>query len=202
MLQVFGAAVGMVEQTGDEEGRAAADGQPVPLDEFENPARIPHVAQVDGRTLQDRDQQRTDHADEVPDRRGGQLPAPAGRVVRQELSRFAAQRLVTVDHALGVAGGAGREGDQCRRGGVRRHRAVHRFVGEQVVEVAFVAAELTRGTDQADEGDVGAQIRLIPHAPEFHGGDEHARCGGSEDVTQFLAPVEMHDGHDHGAEQG
>ena len=156
---MLGAAIGVVEQAGDEEGRATADGQPVLLDEFENLARIPYVAQVDGRTLQNRDQQRTDHADEVPDRRGGQLPPPAGRIVRQQLSRFAAQRLMTVDHALGIAGGTGREGDQRRRSRVRRHRAVHRLVGEQVVEVVFVAAELARGTDEADEGDVGAQVR-------------------------------------------
>ena len=106
----------MVQQAGDEVGRSAADRQSVALDQLEHPARIPDVAQIDRRALQHRDQEGAEHADEVPDRRGGQLPAAVGRVVRQQLAGLEAQRLMAVDDALRVAGRARGERDQRRAG--------------------------------------------------------------------------------------
>ena len=65
---------------------------------------------------------------------------------------------MAVHDTLGRAGRAGRERDQRGSRRVGGDRAGHRFVGEQVVEVA---------PDQADDRNVGAQIGLIGHPAEL-----------------------------------
>ena len=109
---------------------------------------------------------------------------------------------MAVDDALGVACGAGGEGDQCRAGGVGGEGAVQRFGVEQVVvTVLMLLARALVGAHQSDDRDVGAEVGLELHAPELFGRDEDARLGRAEDVAEFLAPVEVHDRHGHGAQE-
>ena len=139
------------------------------LDELEHLARIPHVAQVDRRTLQHRDQERAEHADEVPDRGGGELAAAVGRVVRQQLAGLEAQRLMAVDDALRVACRARGEGDQRRArriGGDRARSAARRRAGRRR---SSCPTRPTMGTSAHRSG-------WIFHPPEFLGGDERLRA--------------------------
>ena len=122
-------AVGMVEQAGDEVRRPAADRQAVDSHQLQHLAGVPDVAQIDRCTFEHRDQECAEHADEVPDRGGGELPAAVGRVVRQQLAGLEAERLMTVDDALGIARRARGERDQCRAGRVGGDGARHRLVG-------------------------------------------------------------------------
>ena len=192
----------MVQQAGDEVGRSAADRKPVALDQLEHHARIPHVAQIDGCALEHRNEEGAQHADEVTDRGAGELAAAVGRVVLQQLAGLEAERLMAVDDALGVAGGAGGEGDQRRAGGVGGEGAVHRFGVEQVVvAVQMLLARALVGAHQSDDRDVRAEVGLELHAPELFCGDEDARLGRAEDVAEFLAPVEVHDRHGDGAQE-
>ncbi len=193
-------AVGMVEQAGDEVRRSAADRQAVGLHQRQHLARIPDVGEVDRGALQDGDEEGAEHADEVPDRGGGQLPSAVRRVVGQQLAGLEAQRLMAVDDALGVARGAGRERDQR---GIRRvgcDGARHRLIVEEVVEIELDARPLGRA-DQHDDRHVPAQVGLVRHAAELLGGDEHAWLGGRQDVADLLASVEVHDRHHHRAEE-
>ena len=123
----------MVQHAGDEVGRSAADREPVALDELEHLARVPDVAQIDGCALEYRNEEGAQHADEVTDRGAGELAAAVGRVVLQQLACLETQGLMAVDDALGVARGAGGEGDQRRAGGVGGEGAVQRFGVEQIV---------------------------------------------------------------------
>ena len=133
-----------------------------------------------------------EHADEVPHRQRHHGARRVVRMVLGELADLESQCLMAVHHTLGVAGGPRRERDQCRTRRVGVGRALHRFVVEQVVEVDAHAR---------NDRNVGAQIRLILHPAELLGGDEHLRPGGGQDVTEFLAPVEVHHRHDDRAEQ-
>ena len=74
----------------------------------------------------------------------------------------------------------------------RRDRAGHRFVGEQLVEVP---------PDQADDRNLRTQIGLIGHPAELLGADEHPRFGGGQDVRELFAAVEVHDRHQHRAQE-
>lgn len=139
----------------------------------------------------------------MPDRRGGELTAAIGGVVGEQLACLEAQRLVTVDHALGLAGGARGERDQRRRAGIGGQRAGHRLVGEQVLEIDDVAAHhagLPR-THHPDDGDVGAQLGVKTHPAEPLGGDEDPRLARGQDEAQLSGAVEVHDGHHHRAQE-
>ena len=70
--------------------------------------------EIDRRALQNGNQERAEHADEVSDRRGRELPAAVGRVVRQQLAGLEAERLMAVDDALRLARRARGERDQRR----------------------------------------------------------------------------------------
>ena len=48
------------------------------VDQLQHLAGVPHIAQVDRRALEHRDQEGAQHADEVSDRRGGQLSPRSG----------------------------------------------------------------------------------------------------------------------------
>ena len=157
---------------------------------------IPHVAEIDRRALENGNQERAEHADEVPDRCGRQLPAAVGRVVRQQLAGLEAERLMAVDDALRVARRARGERDQRRARRIGGDGADQRLIGEQVVEaVHMLLARAFVGPDQTHDRDVRAQVRLVVHPAEFLGGDEHLRPRGGDDVAQFLAAVEVHDRH-------
>ena len=78
-------------------------------------------------------------------------------------------------------------------GGVGGDGARHRLVGEQVVE--------SSAPTRADDRHVRAQIGLKRHPAELLGGDEHLRPGRGQDVADLLAAVEVHDRHDHRAEE-
>ena len=185
---VFGRAVGVVQQAGDEVRRSATDRKTFGLNEFEHVSRVPHITQIDRRALEYRDQERTDHADEVPDWRCGQLASTVGRVILQQLAGLEAECLMAVHDPLGLTGGAGRERDQCRGAGIGVDLACHRLVVEQILEAVL---------HQADDRHVRTQVRLELHPPELPGGDEHLRPCGGQYVAQFLAPVEVHDRHHH-----
>ena len=179
-------AVRVIEQAGDEVGRPAAEGQAVAFHQSQYDARIPVVDKVNRSTVEHRDQQSGKHSDEVADRCRGQLVVADRADLAGELTRLADQAAVTVNDALRRAGGAGGERDQRGTRGIGGDRAGHRFVGEQVVEVA---------PDHADNLDVGAQIGLIGQPAELLGRDEYPRLGGGEDLRQFFAAIEMHDRH-------
>ena len=76
--QVRRGEVGVVEQAGDEVRWPAADRQAVGLHQRQHLSGIPHVGEVDRRTVEHRDEEGTEHADEVTDRGGGQLRARSG----------------------------------------------------------------------------------------------------------------------------
>src|SRR5215213_2773163 len=57
------------------------------------------------------------------------------------------------------------------------------------------------GAHQSDDRDVRAEIWLKLHAPELFARDVDARLGGAADVTEFPAPVKVHDRHGHRAEE-
>ena len=179
-------AVRVIEQAGDEVGRPAAEGQAVAFHQSQYDARVPVVDQVHRPAVEHRDEQSGEHSDEVPDRCRGQLVVADRPDLARELTRLADQAAMAVHDALGRAGGAGGERDQRGTRGVGGDRAGHRFIGEEVVEVA---------PDHADDLDVGAQIGLIGQPAELLGGDEYPRLGGGEDVRQFFAAIEMHDRH-------
>ena len=181
-----GRAIGVIEQAGDEVGRAAAKGEAVAVHQRQHFGRIPVVDQVYRPAVEDRDQQGGEHSDEVADRRRGQLVVADRPDLAGELTRLADQAAMAVHDALGRAGGAGGERDQRRTRGVGGDRAGHRLVGEQIIEVP---------PDHADDLDVGAQIGLIGHPAELLGGDEHPRLGGGEDVRQLFTAIEVHDRH-------
>lgn len=191
--QMFRGEIGMLEQTRHEIRWTAADREAVVLHQRQRPLRIPGVGEVDRLTVQHRDDERADHSDEMTDRCGGQLDAAVTDIALGQLPGLAPERLMTVHHRLGRARGARGEGDQRRRGRIGAQRAGHRLVGEQLFEIA---------PDHADHRDVGADIGFVDHPAEALGGDEDARPGGLEDVREFLAPVEVHDRHDRGAEEG
>ena len=188
----------MVEQAGDEVGRPTADRQAVALDQLEHAGRVPDVAQIDRGALEHRDQERAEHADEVPDRGGGELPAAVGRVVREQLAGLEAERLMAVDDALRVAGRARGEGDQRRAGriGARRCRPSARRRADR--------RRCSRASSRPDQPTIGTSAHRSGWyfiRPNSLGGDEHLRPRGGQDVAEFLAAVEVHDRHDHRAEE-
>ena len=175
----------MVQHAGDEVGRSAADRKPVALDELEHLARVPHIAQIDGCALEYRNEEGAQHADEVTDRGAGELAAAVGRVVLQQLACLETQGLMAVHDALGVACGAGGEGDQRRAGGVGGEGAGQRFGVEQIVVRACSSRERSSvPPDQPDDRDVRAEVGLKLHAPELFCRDEDARLGRAEDVSR------------------
>ena len=185
----------MVEQAGDEVRRRRRRRQAVGLDQRERLPGIPHVAQVDGMTVEHRDEQRAQHADEVSDRRGGELASAVGRVL-PAVGGFRTRALMAVHDALGLAGGAGGEGDQRPRrriGRAARPPSARRRAGRR--------SSRRIADDDRDDGDVGAQVGLENHAPEALCRDEYLRPGVGEDVAQFFAAVEVHDRHHHRTEE-
>src|SRR6202022_4935057 len=107
------------------------------------------------------------HADEMTDRGGGELPAAVGRVVLQQLACLETQGLMTVHDPFGVACGARGEGDQCRACGVGGKGALQRFGGEQfVVTVLMLLARASPasgrcplcGADHTTDWDVRADV--------------------------------------------
>ena len=78
--EVLVGEVRMVEQAREEVRRAAADTPRCSsLHHPQDLARVPHVDEVDGAVTEQRDEERVDHADEVTDRRAGDLRRPARR---------------------------------------------------------------------------------------------------------------------------
>ncbi len=126
----------------------------------------------------------------------GQRRHLTGGVLRMagvELADLAPQRLVAVHHALGVAGGARGERDECRVRRVGIHRARHGFLGQQLIEIT---------SNESDDRNADAQICVVLHPPELFSGDEYLRFGGRQDVTDFLSAIEVHDRHHDGSEDG
>ena len=152
-VEMIGGEIRVFEQAGDEVRWSAADGQAVTLHQRQHFSRIPDIGHVDRLTVQQRHQQGADHADEMPDRRGGEHLAGVGRVLPHQLMDFVHQAVMAVDDALGRAGGAGGVGDQRGPGRVGRQHTGHRFVGEQLVEVASP-------TDHADDRHLCATRRV------------------------------------------
>lgn len=150
-----------------------------------SPLPMPNPANAPAALLEDGNQERADHPDEVADGGGGQLSATVRRVVHQQLARLEAEGLVAVDDALRIAGGAGGERDECWSGGIRVEGARQRHVVEKVVEALLA--------DERNDGHVLGEVRLERHPTELPGRDEGRRLRGREDVRDLLASVEVHD---------
>ncbi len=179
-----GGEVGVVQQARHVVGGAASDGEAVAGHQLQGEARVPGVREVHRAAVEDGDQEGVDHADEVTDRRGGELVAAVGRVAACQLARLEGQSAVTVHNSLGIAGRSGGEGDQRRSCRVRSDDTGQRFGGEQVVEVPSY---------DADHGDLRAQLGVVSQVPEPFCGDEDLRLDGVEDVADFLTAVEVDD---------
>ena len=124
--------IGMVEQAGEEEGRARAAVHVVLEHGGEDGRRIPHVDQVNRIAPEDGDEQRGEHADAVPDGCAGEgRDAPAG-LHRAELADLEADGAVRMHHALRVGGRAGGVRDERGRRRIDALGHVHRVaVGER-----------------------------------------------------------------------
>ena len=138
MAQMVIGEVGMIKQAGEEVRWAAPDGHTLALHQGQDLCGVPVIDEIDGRAIQHGNEECPEHADEVPDRGRRELATPVRRVVRMELAGLAANRLMAVDDALGIAGGTRRERNQRRIAGVGGERAGHRLVGEQVVETVLM----------------------------------------------------------------
>ena len=104
--EVLVGEVGVVEQAGEEVGRAAAHAEALVQHQPQDLGRVPHVDQVDRPVAEQRHEERVEHPDEVADRRAGDLRRAARREHVVELAGLEADRAVRVDDALGVAGRA------------------------------------------------------------------------------------------------
>ena len=129
----------------------------------------------------------------MSDRRRRQLPAAVGRVVRQQLAGLEAERLMAVDDALRVAGGARGERDQRRARRIGGDGADQRLIGEQVVEVRSPTRP-TIGTSAQRSG--WNFIRPNSSAVMNTFGRAVAMMW-----LEFPAAVEVHDRHHHRPEQ-
>ena len=127
--------LGMIQQAGDEIRRPAAEADSVSRHQVQDQAWIPRVAQMDRHTFEHRAKQPTEHADEMPYRQSRQVSGGMLRMTGVELTDLAAQGLMAVHDALGIAGGSRREGDQRRFRRVGVDRARHGFVGKQFIEI-------------------------------------------------------------------
>ena len=130
---VFVGEVGVVEEAGEEEGRAAEHPHLFLSHDAQHLTRVPHVDEVDGFVTQQRHEEHADHPDEVADGRPGEPGRPGHGVHLCELAGLAEDGVVRVHHALRVTGGARGEPDQRRgvgvdRGGVRGGRVIERGV--------------------------------------------------------------------------
>ena len=189
--QVLGGEVGVIEQAGDVVGGTAADGQIVAEHQRQGLTGIPGVGEIDRSGVHDRDQECVDHADEMPDRGCGELQAAVRRIHRGQLPGFVTERIVTVQNTFGIAGGSGGEGDERDRGGVDLGDAGQRIVVEKVFESAV---------DDAGDGYVRGDRRIVGEAAERGREDEHLRLDLAEDERDLLESVEVDDG-DHGGAQ-
>src|ERR1700744_3518906 len=77
VAQMFGGESRRVEQAGDEVGRTATERHTVGFHQIDRLTGVPDIAEIDRRTLDDWDQKRAEHADEVADGKRGELPPPA-----------------------------------------------------------------------------------------------------------------------------
>ncbi len=73
--QVLGAEVRVVEQAQQEVGGPTGDAEPFVAHQAQDVGRVPLVDQVDGPLAQQRYEEGVDHADEMTDRRPGDLRA-------------------------------------------------------------------------------------------------------------------------------
>ena len=123
------------------------------------------------------------------------------RMACVELTYLAAQRLVAVHDTLGIAGGP--EVNAISAGFAGSVSTVP-SMGSSASRSSKRGHSLARGPSVATSPTIGTSTHTSwwkCHPPELIGGDEHLRCGGRQDVADFLSTVEVHDRNDDRAEQ-
>ena len=120
-----------------------------------------------------------------------------------ELLRLERDRPMGVDHALGIAGGSGGEGDDRRSVRVDAHRTGHGVGVEQTVEGDRINRRRRSRCVHDGPRDVvsGQQLgvgRDVVAVAEPVWGDGERRLGHLDDVGDLLGAVEVHDRDDDG----
>ena len=161
---------------------------------------------MDRAPAEHRYQQRGEHADAVADgcaRQRRRRAAP--RLHPTELMDLGSDRAVRVDDALGIRRRARCVGDECRRARVDGRRHVERIVRDEIGEPDEIAPGGIADHGRPFEiGKIAAQaveIREEVLMAEAVGGHERLHARLAEDVPDLLGTVEVHDRHDHRAQE-
>ncbi len=206
--QVLLGEVRVVEQAGEEVGRTAGHAELAVEHQAKDGFGVPGVDEVHRTPAQQRHDQRVQHADEVADRRGGDLRRAADGEHPVELTRLEAERVVGVHDALRVSGRAGGEADECRFRRIDLGGSIDRPSdrrGVEQVREADRGARQRRGGFVADDDPRGYLVtdhqlavqREVVDVPEARGRHHRGGARHREDVVDLLRAVEVHDRHHH-----